>query len=527
VTDRAKITSVLIAFSALFVSLTVTSYVQKSATADEPIHLAAGYTKLKLRDYRVHLENPPLLQMWAALPLLAMKDARLDTNTVYWSPGGLRYFAHQFLYKQNDADRLLYRARFMIVLLGLLLGVLVFCWSRELFGFWTATIVLGLYTLEPNLLAHSSLVTTDLGVTCFIFGAVYFAWRTLRRFTVSNVTGLTVCFALAHVSKFSGIVVWPVIVFLLIRQQPRRAFGIITMLFVVTWATIWAAYAFRFSITPDGQLLVVSESGTPNWIETNHLLPNAYVEGFLKLGRTWPGYLFGRISDQGWWYYFPVAFLTKTPIAHLLLFVAGAAWCIARRQYWLFLPILFIFGPAMLAKLNLGLRHVLPAYPFVLLIAGFAVHELLRRQRLLLLGLGLLAVAQIAFVYPNYLAFSNWVGRRPCLLDSNLDWGQDLKPLKRWMDAHRVEHINLSYFGSADPAYYGINCTYLLGSPAFAAASEPKLPGYAAVSLNNLYGVALPEPARNYYRALRARKPVAIIGHSIHVYWIEKYWWPE
>jgi hypothetical protein len=113
------------------------------------------------------------------------------------------------------------------------------------------------------------------------------------------------------------------------------------------------------------------------------------------------------------------------------------------------------------------------------------------------------------------------------LIDSNLDWGQDLKPLKRWMDTHHVEQINLAYFGAADPAYYGIHCTYLIGTPAFVAPqiAEPRLPGYVAVSVQYLHGVGLDDPMHAFYGPLLEREPIAIIGHSIHVYWIEaKHW---
>jgi hypothetical protein len=113
------------------------------------------------------------------------------------------------------------------------------------------------------------------------------------------------------------------------------------------------------------------------------------------------------------------------------------------------------------------------------------------------------------------------------LLDSNLDWGQDLKPLKHWMDAHHVEQINLGYFGTADPAYYGIHATPLLGSPAFlkSQVTEPHLPGYVAVSVQNLHGVWSRQATLNFYAPLLEREPTAVIGYSIHVYWVKTNWW--
>jgi hypothetical protein len=112
--------------------------------------------------------------------------------------------------------------------------------------------------------------------------------------------------------------------------------------------------------------------------------------------------------------------------------------------------------------------------------------------------------------------------------DSNLDWGQDLKPLKGWMDRNAVTRINLAYFGSADPAYYHIDCTYMPGSPFFVPNSSigrPQLPGYVAVSETVLSGVYFDERGRAFYRGLRDRAPIAHIGHSIRVYWVERPWW--
>ena len=177
----------LAAFVAVFSVLEVVSYTQKSATMDEPIHLAAGYVALVDRDFRVDVTHPPLLRMWAALPLLGMVDverhsATIDRYPILFWQGQAYVFARDLLYG-HDADRLLNAARFMVVLLGLALGLLLFAWCYEWLGFVPAVFVLAFYTIEPNLVAHASLVTTDLGATCFMFGAVYFLWRTSTRYT--------------------------------------------------------------------------------------------------------------------------------------------------------------------------------------------------------------------------------------------------------------------------------------------------------------------------------------------------------
>ena len=551
-------------FAIVFTALTVGSYVRKSATADEPLNLAAGYTMLRLGDYRIHPDNMPLLRMWTALPLLAMRGITLDTNSVSWTQRKRLSFAHEFVYEHNDADRMLYRARFMNVLLGIALGLLLFSWAREWFGFWPAAVTLLLFATEPNLLVHSGLVTTDLGVTCFIFAAVYFAWRLAQRFSIGNLIGLTAFFVLAVTSKSTAFLLLPVLFLLLLaravstkgsrhRLALRAAMTTIWLAFAA-FIAIWAIYGFRYAPTPDGQVFDFSENAwvldrSPRLaevircIDAHRLLPNACTQGFLleqARGQNWTAYLAGRFSAQGWWYYFPVAFLIKTPVGLLALFLAGLWICAQRRAgFWereifVLLPLAVGFAAAMESKLDVGLRHILPLYPFVLMIAGAAAAALLnRRRRWSTVALAVLCAAQIAesaAAYPHHLAFFNRLVGGPrngykWLADSNIDWGQDLKLLKHWMDQYHVKRVNLSYFGSADPAYYGINCIYLPGSPFFAQdrVGDPLLPGYVAVSIHNLTGAGL--QGNLFYHPLLQQKPVATLGYSIYVYRVEHPWW--
>jgi hypothetical protein len=571
-----RTTVVLCSFAVVFIALTVGSYTQKSATVDEPQHLTAGYTELRLHDWRVDPEHPPFLRLWAALPLLAMPDVKFDTNTIAWQTGQDWEISHHFLYKLNDADALLYRARFMTVVLGIVLGVLVFCWAHELFGFWTATAVLALYCVEPNMLAHASLVTTDFGLACFTFGAIYFLWRATRRLTVGNVAGLIVFFALAQISKFSAFLLGPIVLALLIirvfaaggwncticsrddlrsrRSKAMAGLALVLLLALGSYLAVWAAYGFRYGPTVPSADLVKLQSNpefvehvhlvaaVANWFDDHLLLPNTYTQGLIlsqvKIQHR-SAYLAGKFSRTGWWYYFPAAFLVKTPLTILFLFICGLALLMKERAQnksdavFLWLPPAIFLGTAMTANLNIGVRHILPIYPFVLLLAGVTLKAIRVKWRpIFLLAPVTLAALELATVYPHCLAFFNQAVGGPrngdlVLLDSNLDWGQDLKPLKRWMDANRIQHINLSYFGTADPAYYGINCTSLLGSPAFmdVQIAEPRLPGYVAVSVQNLHGVQQNVPTRAFYAPLLEREPTAVIGYSIHVFWVETNWW--
>jgi 4-amino-4-deoxy-L-arabinose transferase-like glycosyltransferase len=558
------------AFAVVYATLAVVSYVQKSATWDEPMHLTAGYVALVDGDYRVDPSHPPFLRMWAALPLLFLPSPTIDTSAINRAPGREWFdqsyeFARRFLYVDNDADRLLSAGRFMVVLWGIVLGILLFCWIREWLGLRPALVALVFYTLSPNIAAHASLITTDMGATCFIFGAVYFLWRACRRPRSMNVLGLALFTAVACVTKFSGVVLVPILVCLMaVAVVCRSEISIKTaavMLGVVaatTFSVVWGIYAFRhapsesagwilnFTDAPSVRSQAPILAAVAGWFDAHRILPNAFIQGFVYTHASLqqaPAFLAGNISGGGWWYYFPVAFLIKTPAALIVLFIIGLIGYVRRRdeleipnELFVVVPMIIYLGFAMTSGINLGIRHVLPIYPFVLLIAAAAAKEMIAARRVLvrIAFAALVAFWLVRFVdaYPRMLTFFNvFVGGSShgykYLVDSNLDWGQHLKLLKRWMDERGVSHLNLAYFGTADPAYYGINCTHLPGAPTFAMPSiaKPKLPGYVAISATVLSGVYLPPPWRLFYRGFQERKPVAQVGNSILIYWVDQ--WPE
>jgi hypothetical protein len=561
---------VLAAFALIFGVLSCVKAWQKSAVWDEPIHLTAGYAALARGDFRIDPEHPPLLRQWAALPLLAQDGIRLDTAEVdqatpakwAWT---LYPLCQKFLYRDNDADSLLLRGRMMIAALGVALGVLVFFWVQEWAGFRPAVAALALYTLEPNIAAHSALVTTDAGAACFIFGAVYFLWRTCRSATWLNVAALSAFVALAVVSKYSALLLAPLLVALLAIAVIRGrgptaavAAALVVLLALVSWTAIWAAYGFRYlpgdradwryDFRDDRAVreTVPRLASVVGWIDDRRLLPNAFSQGLLfgqAKTHSRRGYFAGRYSDAGWWYYFPAAIALKTPVALLALIAVGAV-ALARRGppgapaapvLFILLPVVLYLGVAMTTRINIGLRHVLPVYPFLILIAAAGMARLLQGTRWARRGLAaalVVALLEFGSIYPHTLAFFNQLAGGPSrgaalLVDSNLDWGQDLKPLKRWLDEHGVQHVNLAYFGTADPRYYRIAATHLPGSQYFvaSAAEPPRLPGYVAISATVLSGVYLSSQQRAFYESFRRRAPVAVIGHSINVYWVERPWW--
>ena len=578
-------------FAGLFFSLAAYSAGRKSATNDETAHIAAGYAALKTGDYRLNPEHPPLIKLLAAIPL-AVRGARLDLSEASWSEVGAGklgwrhieqwYFGSKFLHEWNDADRTLFWARAPIMLLSLGLAALVGWWAWSLYGWRAGCLALGLYLLTPDLLAHSQLVTTDLVVTAFFFLAVFGFWRALQALTRGNLAMVCLGTAGLLASKFSGPLIFPIFAALALifaysdakaapvllrsrlgelggfREKLLLGGGLIAAAGLAALVGVWACYRFRYRISPDPGV-----SGTIDWMrywakeglvnslmqtfQEWRLLPEGYVLGFFdameSLERR-PAFLLGEVSETGWWYYFPVSFLVKTPLPLLAMIVSG--WVAIRRfgaglanELALLAPAAIYLGVAMAGNINIGNRHILPIYPFLIVSASKLgrVFEPGRAKWMAAACAVLLAwnAIEVARVYPHDLAYFNQIAGGPdggynWLVDSNLDWGQDLKELARYRREHPDEPFYLAYFGTASPEYYGIRATYLpsvnieaFRNPGgFARFSDVPSGATIAVSATGLQCVMLNDQRakgiERFMAELRPQAPIARIGHSIFIY---------
>jgi hypothetical protein len=583
---RHRLASALVLgyFVLLFGFMSISSLLQKSPTIDEPAHLFSGYSYLKWGDFRANPEHPPLAKMWAALPLLAfdIKDprpARPHWDLILENEQGYATInaAEDMLFVDNNGETLFFYARLQMVLLGMALGIFVYRWSKELFGFGAAAVALFLFAFDPNILAHSQVVHTDVPFAAFFFAGSYFFWRALGRLTRRNLLLTALFFALASATKYSYwaiLLAWAILgaakIFssepLLcelggvrsVSQRGRKTIAVGAILAaagIAAYLFTWAVYGFRYHAIPGGQLSLtmaqVMPPGKPllrglvAFITDHHLFPEAWIYGQLYTLKylTRPAYLLGEISPNGFLGFFPVVFAVKTPLPALILLIASAAvWTPrrgARRELFLLVPVVVYFSLAIFSRINIGLRHILPIYPFLFVLLGGGAAELWSRGGAWVKrGLVLLAVwhlwSSIA-VYPHYLAFFNELAGgasngHEVTLDSNLDWGQDLKGLKLWMDAKRVKKIKLLYFGYIDPEFYEINATYPAGNPWLdydpPAIRTPETAEYLAISATLLYGSELfldqkdPNRAKTaeFVRSFRWKEPVAIVGHSIRVY---------
>jgi hypothetical protein len=488
-------------------------------TPDEFIYVPIGYYYLRTGDFSLENTNPPLVKMAMGATLYAFRpqldlDPHWRDNRTGW---GAWIFGTRFmtLNSRRYLD-IFFAARAVVVGLGVALGALLYVRARQLLSPAASLVVLALYATMPPLIAHGALGTLDMGLTLFIFAA----FCALARFTDTRAlawaaaTGVLLGLALA--TKGTAALFFPLVAVLVAVSWPGwRAFaagGIAIVLGI--WVTVLATYGFQ---------------GFP--------LPAAFVDGVrfqinASSAGEFPAFLNGRWSQTGWWYYYLVALALKTPIAMLVLLALGLGVIATRPlrgrgDLWMMLPPLFLlyFLSFHYGK-NYGVRYLLPAFPFFLLIAGCAVDWLFRfgqRGRAVVGGLLAWQVAACLVTTPHHLAYFNEFaagpdrGRRH-LLDSNIDWGQDLGALKKYLDARGEKQTCLAYFGHADPHVYGIEYTFPPVQPA---------PGRCAISANFLagypYGITyagdrvlgVRRGLWSWYDRLR---PVARVGSSIYVF---------
>jgi len=518
--------------------LALTSAIQKSPTMDEQNHIARGAAYLGTGDPRLSVEHPPLVNVLSALPAHFLLDLRLPLDTIWWEAGEWYHFADLFLWETNsNAEQIVFLARLPIIALGLMLAALVFRWANERFGPWGGLLAAALCALDPNILAHERLSTTDVGGAFFAFLAAYALWKALGRPSLCRILWAGLTLGLAFAAKLSVLLFGPILGLAALLDGvpggPGRArrllgrAGLSLAVVVLGLSVVWATY--RFQVGP------LEERGP--------LVPAPlYVQGvravldFAGGGR--PAYLLGQISTAGWWYYFPVAFAVKTPLPTLLglLIATGAALQRpSRDDLLLLLPPLMFFLASTTARLNLGYRHLLPILPFLAVHIGrlgASAACCLLPVRRMIRGLSVLVAVTLAFatfsIYPHFLAYFNLIGGGPqngwhILVDSNIDWGQDLKGLRAWMEREGVECVRLSWFGSARPEAYGMCYELLPGVPhGFSLWDDPPFnrehpePGVYAISVTNLVGVLFPD--HDLFAWFRARPPDDRIGHSLFIY---------
>ena len=504
----------------------------QSLTYDEPAHIVAGVEAWQQKKFEHWNDHPPLGRLWLTLPI-AGSDAQFEWQQL---PVGFRVTA-----MQPGPEWIAWRTRAMNTLLGVGLGLTLWFASRRLFSEGAANVALGLFICTPSIIANFSLATTDGIGALFIFLVAFqlIRWRHNPTPWRTMVMGMILGGLL--LSKFYGppLAALALILMLVLgRNQfliPQRwnwkpMFG--AMAIVLT--TLWAGYFFHVSHLKigDGQVVAtypnraVKTWATRSQAQVSIFVPaGEFFEGLrdvaLSNRRGRAAWFLGQIYPEGGIrMYYPVAIALKWPTILLLCFLASLLLGVrktCRAPGDLLVMCLFGFVYlvfALQSRYDIGERHILPLYPLVLLIAG-GIWEHARKHRVaqavVILTLCLNAADALRYA-PDYLAYFN-VFVRPqnswrLLTDSNLDWGQGLIALRNYERKHPGERLHLAYFGSVDPALYGVH-----------AASLPPGEhegGAVVVGASCLSGQILENPQG--YHWLWNYRPRLMIDHSMFLF---------
>ncbi|HOT90013.1 MAG TPA: phospholipid carrier-dependent glycosyltransferase [Anaerolineae bacterium] len=519
---------------ALLVAQMALSSARQSAAFDETYHLVSGYAYLHTGSPRLSWEHPPVPQVLAALPLLRKALAPFPTGHPGWQAGNAEAFVDDYLWVDNAAiaPALIQAGRVPLMVLTAAFGLALFVALFTLVGEPAAWIGLTLFAFDPNIIANGRIIGNDLAVAGFMFVAVWRLGAYFRRPTPLNLLLTGVAVGLAIASKLTAAFLVPV--FLLLTFTSRMTnhasrmtnygshiLALVGMALVATF-TVWAVFGFEVGPLYEGGFPVPA----PTYLRG---LPRM----FQRVARGTPTFLLGRTSDTGWWYYFILTFLLKTPLPTLLLMGIGLVRAVRNWRetalWWLPAGLYLLIASG--STLQIGYRYILPTLIFGIALAasGFPTWPRVRRQQIAMALLGLWLVADAVYVFPDHLAYSNALAGGPDntwrhFADMNVDWGMDLVALREYIAAHPTENVYLAYFGSAYPSAYGVTArllpgfSRLLSGPEYAGFNPytPE-PGTYAISVTSLH-LGLLYEGRELYAFFRNREPDARAGRSILIY---------
>ncbi len=560
----------VIVLAVIAVARIVSTYHVFNQTSDEPAHLATGMEWLQFGTYAFEPLHPPLARVAVALgPYLS--GLRLQDHRNLWIEGNELLFANGH-YLHNLA-----LARAGVLPFFLFATFLVWYWARSRYGNWPALAATFLFTTSPVVLAHAGLATTDMAAAATFTAALLAYINFLERPTYRRAAILGGAFALAVLSKFSALMFLPacaVTIFLirwfLLRRASQTTTGRINSLksdllpptqddgfsrwskllavaSLVMFLVVWAGYRFSISSAADPSARphytidqLFGKAGTLHNVaylaaELPFIPAPALFQGVAKLRfketAGHKSYLLGQVRETGWWYFFPVALAVKSTIPFLVLVFVGSVYLVrsawAGHGNWITLaPLvaaLTLLLVCMPSHINIGIRHILPIYPLLSLIAGVGAWQLWERAKPGYAGLIVLFILLAWHVeasvraHPDYLAYFNELaGQHPenVLIDSDLDWGQDLLRLSALLQEKHVDEVSIAYAGSShlDLSNFGL-------PPYRVLAPHQPVTGWVAISLLPLKtgGMGVPDDSFSW---LEAYQPVGRAGRSIWLYYL-------
>ena len=551
----------------IFFSVCYFSQNEKSVTVDEFSHLPSGIYNLKTLDWRMDRESPPLIKCFPALttiitkPDIDVKSFRLDPNP--WT------FGYDFMFRNKEKYKQIFKfGRCAVILLGCLGGFLLYQFAKEIYGYKGALLALFLYVFNPNIIAHSRLTTIDVGTSCTIFLSIYCFWKFLKRRNGLWCMAAGTTLGLAQLSKFTALILYPIFSIIFVVSIIQMAFFkknstmnknatiffkstiYFFLVLLISLFVINAGYIFSGTFIPISEYDFLSKAlkigSAFCWKSLPVPLPYDYLTGFdaqlaISEGNNpfYIGYLMGEHSLTGWWYYYIVAFVVKTPVVLLAMFgVVLLDWIFRREDrpdpetnlcIWLPIIVFFVYF-SFFTHIPIGIRFLLPIFPFLFLVTGYLYQVSFMKGKVGRIVMGIAVVVYLipsVSIFPNYLSYFNLLAGGPehgyqWLIDSNLDWGQDLPVLKRYLENKGIKKIKLGYFGRVDPRIYGIDYTL---------AKKEIEKGIYAISVNFLVGrpyYLLKENSKelqyvdlDYFKRYRFLEPTDVLGNTIYVFYCD------
>jgi len=562
--------------------ISFSSILEDTLTFDETAHVTAGYSYLIKKDMRVNPEHPPLVKNIAAFPLLFL-NLNFPSDSPNWTqeqpPRWWVQFdlANDFIYNsKNNPDKIMLFSRTVMILFLLLLGFLIFHFARKKYGNKAGLISLFLFSFSPTFLAHGRLINTDIGAAFGALLSFYFWLRFFEKPSKKNVLLAGITFGIALSLKFSLVLLIPTfviitLVYALLQEKPFYQLlkysllsflaGVIGMVFVVFPLYQYHVYNYpperqardaEYILETFGNRTIVS--GIIYSSEKPFLRPFAqYFLGlFTAMQRVDGGnttFFLGEISSGSFKSYFPtVYFIKETLTFHILTIISLALLFLYILKYRLFQrPIyalreyfaefsMFVFMAiywytSINSNLNIGVRHLLPVFPFAFILVGGAISKInfSKSFKILLFALFSFQIYSVISIYPHFLAYFNETVTPQkghlYVVDSNLDWGQDLKRLKNLLNEKEIDFIYIDYFGGGNLDYYLGEENYKRWEGLNSPHDFPK-GNWLAVSLNQLQGgrgipVKGYDQRTDYYMWLNKYEPSYVIGYSIFLYYVD------
>ncbi|MDD3729028.1 MAG: glycosyltransferase family 39 protein [Candidatus Pacebacteria bacterium] len=562
--------------------ISFTSILEDTLTFDETAHVTAGYSYLIKKDMRVNPEHPPLVKNIAAFPLLFL-NLNFPSDSPNWTqeqpPRWWVQFdlANDFIYNsKNNPDKIMLFSRTVMILFLLLLGFLIFHFARKKYGNKAGLISLFLFSFSPTFLAHGRLINTDIGAAFGALLSFYFWLRFFEKPSKKSVLLAGITFGIALSLKFSLVLLIPTfviitLVYALLQEKPFYQLlkysllsflaGVIGMVFVVFPLYQYHVYNYpperqardaEYILETFGNRTIVN--GIIYSSERPFLRPFAqYFLGlFTAMQRVDGGnttFFLGEVSSGSFKSYFPtVYFIKETLTFHILTIISLALLFLYILKYRLFQrPIyalreyfaefsMFVFMTiywytSINSNLNIGVRHLLPVFPFAFILVGGAISKVnfSKSFKILLFALFSFQIYSVISIYPHFLAYFNETVTPQkghlYVVDSNLDWGQDLKRLKNLLDEKEIDFIYIDYFGGGNLDYYLGEENYKRWEGLNSPHDFPK-GNWLAVSLNQLQGgrgipVKGYDQRTDYYMWLNKYEPSHVIGYSIFLYYVD------